>query len=85
MGSIPKKKKVAKKREVGDFLEKNPLAKIVILIDTHSLDDGSLVCGESGGYTYSDTLGQVCAPSSSYPLLNSLEPPRFSNNICQMI
>ena len=64
LGSVPGGG-VPENKEVRKFLEKNPLAKIVILMDTHSLDDGLLVCGERRGNTYSGTLGQVCAHGSS--------------------
>ena len=58
-------KKVAKRKNVSAFLAKNPLAKIVIVIDTHSCEDGTLVCGEEKGFIYSDVLGQVGVRASS--------------------
>lgn len=43
-----------------EFLRTNPLAKVVVLVDTHSAQDGSLVIGtDRGGNVYSDFLGPV--------------------------
>lgn len=42
-----------------DFLKKNPGAKVVIVVDTRSTQDGKLVIEEA---TNSDFLGPVCSP-----------------------
>ena len=45
-------------------LARNPLAKVVIVVDTHSTQDGQLVYHTtSQGVVYSDYLGAVCASS----------------------
>ena len=54
--SIP----VAKRQEVADFLQKYPLAKIVIILDTHSSQDGDLITHVTPeGTTSTDYFGSV--------------------------
>jgi len=46
----------AKKKKASQFLETNPLAKIVVVLDSHSASDGDIFTGASS----SDQLGPVC-------------------------
>ena len=55
----PPEAKVPNSKRAKEFLVKNPLAKIIILVDTHSCQDGMIISGERGGYFYSEYLGNV--------------------------
>jgi hypothetical protein len=51
-------------KEAKDFFEQNPLAKIVILLDTHTAQDGQFLVKVTTGakgqtYMHTDTLGPV--------------------------
>jgi hypothetical protein len=63
LGSRPDSKRKASNKEAQKFLDNHPMAKVVILVDTHSCQDGTIVCGstKSGDTVYSDFLGGVCA------------------------
>ena len=50
--------------DVGGFLQSNPLAKIVIVLDTHSVQDGQLSYHETDSQ-YTDWLGNVCSQTVS--------------------
>jgi len=56
------KKKVhsTKRKNVRDFLNDNPLAKIVVILDTRSSEDGDIVTHSTGDYLSTDQLGPVC-------------------------
>ena len=58
------KSKARHNKAVEKFLGENPLAKIVIILDTHSAQDGQIIAKMEGEYTYTDTLGKVsqCIP-----------------------
>jgi hypothetical protein len=44
---------------VGDFLEKHSLAKIVIIVDTHSSQDGQIITQVTPDWVSSEILGKV--------------------------
>jgi hypothetical protein len=77
-GGKPLEQKVAKMEE---FLKNNPTAKIVVLVDTHSDQDGLLLSKVQGTFIYSNTLGQVrdCFKVQN---VNSLTCPRSYNSGC---
>ena len=54
-------KRPVKQKGVEEFLVLNPLAKIVIVLDTHSTQGGDLVNKVTGNMVESDTIGPVCA------------------------
>lgn len=55
IGTAPKRKNAP----LAQFLQANPLAKIVIIVDSHSSQDGQIVTRVEGDHTYSDYLGEV--------------------------
>lgn len=57
-GALPEAK-VPNSKKAKEFLVKNPLAKIIILVDTHSAQDGTIITGQKDGYVYSEYLGNV--------------------------
>ena len=67
-----------------DFLRKNPLAKIVILVDTHSTQEGTIMTGvDEEGHIYSDFLGPVSdkncwilLPYTRHSDIQTLSPPK---------
>jgi hypothetical protein len=62
LGSRPDLKRKPNHKGAKKFLDNHPMAKIVILVDTHSCQDGSIVCGMAkSGTVYSDFLGPVRA------------------------
>lgn len=68
------------------FLTTNPLAKIVIVVDTHSFEDGGLVCGEDkDGTSYSDHLGKVWACSLAGACHTQPLPSRFFKTTCHLV
>ena len=61
-----KKKNLAKKDKgaLSLFLQTNPRAKIVIIVDTHSTQDSQLMFKIKGEHIYSDYLGPVSSKRS---------------------
>lgn len=53
--------KVKEDKKLATFLKKNPFAKIVIIVDTHSSQDGQIVTRIAKNSVYSDILGKVSA------------------------
>jgi hypothetical protein len=54
-------------QRLAQFLKSHPLTKIVILVDSHSVDDGGIAEKVSKtGVTSSDTLGQVRLHASAF-------------------
>jgi hypothetical protein len=53
--------KVKPNRALAKFLQDNPLAKIVIILDSHSSQDGQIVTKVAPDLTHSDILGRVHA------------------------
>ena len=54
------KKKKSTSQKLTRFLQANPLAKIIIVVDTHSSQDGLLVEKIEKNMTSTDLLGKVC-------------------------
>lgn len=54
---------VKKNDKLGGFLRGNPLAKIVIIVDSHSTQDGQVVTKVDSSSVSSDIMGQVRFPS----------------------
>jgi len=71
--NIPLGAKRKKDPALAAFLKANRLAKIVILVDSHSTQDGTVVTKIKGDHTFSDALGQVSPilPNSRSPLTKS--------------
>ena len=55
----PEPKEQRSNKETGLFLQKNPLAKIVLILDTDSVHDGQLVTHMADQCTHSDYLNPV--------------------------
>jgi len=53
--------------KVAKFLKANPLAKILIIVDTHSTQDGMLVQKVRGKDVWSNSLGKVRPENSGLP------------------
>jgi hypothetical protein len=80
-----KNQKVMKENKpLTEFLVANPLAKIVIVVDTHSTSiDGQFVYGIEGQVTYSDFLGGVFLFILTLIKHQLTKPDRFSWVSCR--
>jgi hypothetical protein len=57
----PNPKKTRRSKAAGKFLEDNPFAKIVIILSTHSSEDGQFVTNVTKASVYTDVIGPVRA------------------------
>lgn len=65
-----------KKKAAVAFLKENPLAKIVVIIDSHTDKDGHIFVCVEGKDSYADNLGPVCL---------SVDCSASSTDVCSQI